>query len=211
MKKYILIFITLIGIIHADTLQPKMSVEVSLAGVVASETSQISGTYVINESGKLKLPHMNEGVKVSGLSSTKAAEKVAEYYKDKKIYTTPVFTILTFKNNLLAERDAIIRGEADAERIRKEAERREETQVVYVQGEAKKPGKLKLTRGMTIRILLAESGGDSEWGSSRRVILIRKGVSTEYNYKKNPDILSTKLLPGDIMEIPAGTGFGGKG
>lgn len=210
MKKYLLIFILFICTNYADTLQPKMSVSVSIAGVASSETGKISGTYVISESGKLELPYMGESVKVSGLSSTKAAEKIADYYKDNKIYTTPVFTILTFKNEIMAERDAARRAESDAERLRKAEEARVEREVVYVQGEAKNPGKLKLTRGMTIRILLAEAGGDAEWGSSERIILIRKGVSTEYNYKKNPDILNTKLLAGDIMEIPTGKGFSGK-
>lgn len=210
MKKYILVFIALIYTTYADTLQSGMSVSVNIAGVASSETGKISGTYLIDESGKLELPYMQEAVKVSGMSSSKAADKIAKYYKDKEIYTTPVFTILTFKNNLMEEREASRRAESDAERRRKADEARIEREVVYVQGEAKSPGKLKLTRGMTLRILLAECGGDAEWGSNKRILLIRQGVSKEYNYKKNPAVLNTKLYPGDIVEIPEGKGFGGK-
>ena len=201
-----------IGLASAQSLKANMQINVTISGVPDKEVTRISSTYLIDESGYIRLPLL-DGVKIkaSGISGPKLALRIADAYKSRKIYSSPVLTITSFKNTdaenaVIQER---LRIAQEKERLR--LERIEETRIVHVQGEAKQPGRFKLTVGMTVRALLAECGGDSEWGSNQRFILKRgANAEKEYNYKQNPAALDIKLQPGDFIRIPGGKGLLGK-
>lgn len=210
MKKLLLISSLFITSLFGDVLKNKMMVNVTLSGVSLDEASFVGGQYQIDDKGYLKIPYMEAPIKLSGSSSTSAAKKLADYFKKKEIYTTPVFTVTSFKNADQEEayRNSIARAREESER--KRTELREEKKVVFVKGFAVTPGKMRHTHNMTLATLLAECGGDNDYGSNRRVIILRNGVSREYNYHDNPAYHNMKMVPGDIVEIPEGKGFSGK-
>jgi len=128
----------------------------------------------------LRLPLLdNVRIKASGLTSPKLAVVIGDTYKSKGIYSSPVFTVSSFKD-------------ADEER-------RQIDQVVHVEGDAAKPGQYPLTAGMTLRSLMAAFGGSGQWGSKQRIIHTQGSKTTEYNYKKNPAVLNIRVKAGDLQ------------
>lgn len=214
MKKHILTLIVLLQSVTclgaADLIKPEMLVNILVAGVPASESTRIGNRYLTDEAGQITLPLLDKPIKISGLSSPKAAVKIAETYKSEGIFSSPVFTVTTYKNNEAEAQVLRMNQEREAENRRRSEELRLEKDVVHITGEANKPGKYRLTHNMTIDVLLAECGGDAEFGSNRRFILKRNGVRTEYDYYKTPSYKDMRLKAGDIIEIPEGSGFSGK-
>ncbi len=221
------LLLSLSGIVSAqNSLKPKMRVSVTIAGVPASEVTRFgTSSYTVDDSGSLTLPLLESPVKVSGLTGTKAAAKLIKVYKEAGIYGSPIFDVNSVVES--ESEDAIRRRFAmeaalkeesirrqityDFEkRVRDREEKESDTKVVLVTGHAEKKGKYKLTYGMTVQTLLAECGGDSQFGSKKRFILKRDGKSQEYNFSKELKHLQISLRPGDLIEIPEGTGIFGK-
>jgi hypothetical protein len=187
-----------------------MLVNISISGVPTDEKSRISAQYLVDGNGDLIMPLIEGKVEASGMSAPVLAVKLAGIYKDAGLYSSPVFTVTTFENN---ENEAALLREVqrlERERERERQEKIAETEVIYVTGHAKKPGKLKLTHEMTIRHALSECGEDGEWGSAERLVLKRGGKDFAYNYVDKPEVLDFKLKPGDFIDIPKGRGFSGK-
>ena len=146
-------------------------------------------------------------------------------YKDAGIYSAPIFDVNSVVESESEdairrryETEAALKAEAirreiahDFEKgVRDREEKERDTKIVLVTGYAEKKGKYKLSYGMTVQTLLAECGGDSQFGSRKRFILKRDGKSQEYNFSKEPKHLQISLQPGDLIEIPEGTGIFGK-
>ena len=227
MKWFVVLFLTFNGVLLAqNSLKPKMRVSVTIAGVPASEVTRFgTSSYTIDDSGKLRLPLLNSPVKVSGLTGTQAAAKLIKVYKDAGVYNAPIFDVNSvveheteaairreYEMRAALEREAIQRemGHKFEEKVRTQREKEVDTKIVLVTGYAEKKGKYKLSYGMTVQTLLAECGGDSKFGSRKRFILKRDGKSQEYNFSKEPKHLQISLQPGDLIEIPEGTGVFGK-
>jgi protein involved in polysaccharide export with SLBB domain len=214
MKKSITLFTVMmlatVPCMAQNVIKSNMLINISVAGVPIEEKSRISAQYLVDGSGNFSLPLIDEKIKASGLTGPALADKLSQIYKDAGIYSSPVFTIVSFQNN---ENEAAVLREIQAreDKIRaQEEELRKEKEVVYVTGHAKAPGKFKLTHQMTIRHALSECGGDGEWGSAERVILKRDGKESEYNYVEKPEVLNIKLQSGDFLDIPQGRGFSSK-
>lgn len=72
----------------------------------------------------------------------------------------------------------------------------------YVYGEVQRPGKYRLERGMTVSRAISASGGLTERGSERRVIVKRK---TETGEEKHISVRSSDLLqPDDVLFVKEG-------
>lgn len=73
--------------------------------------------------------------------------------------------------------------------------------IYYVTGFVKAPGSYRYpdARTITVRVAIADAGGLSENGSSRRLVIVRKvdGELTEIAVT-----LSSMVEPGDIIRIP---------
>jgi len=217
-----LLVITILGLCcfsayAQESIKANMLVNVSVAGVPEGERTRVTNQYLVDGSGYLRLPLIDEKIKASGLSAPKLAVKLADVYKKAELYSSPVFTVTTFKNNAAEaklirevqnrEQEIIrLRDIARAKADRLADEKRLEVNQIHVIGHAKAPGPYKLTHGMTIGIALSHGRFDAEWGSSERIILKRGSKTYEYNYKKNPAVLEYKLQANDFIEIPAGKG-----
>ena len=69
----------------------------------------------------------------------------------------------------------------------------------YVQGFVKQPGSYVLRPGMTVRQAIAEAGGVSERGSSRRIKIVRKVKDKEVELDAE---MSDLVRPGDTIRVP---------
>ena len=69
----------------------------------------------------------------------------------------------------------------------------------YVQGFVKQPGSYVLRPGMTVRQAIAEAGGVSERGSSRRIKIVRKVKDREVELDAE---MSDLVRPGDTIRVP---------
>lgn len=213
------VILSLVSPLLGQTLKSNMKVHVAVAGVPPEEISRITTTYQIDGEGYLRLPLLdNVRIKASGLTSPKLAVVIGDTYKSKGIYSSPVFTVSSFKDADEERRQIDLRLAALAEKQRKrlkaeaEADERKrkyeaETQVVHVEGDAAKPGQYPLTAGMTLRSLMAAFGGSGQWGSKQRIIHTQGSKTTEYNYKKNPAVLNIRVKAGDFVKIPKGGGL----
>lgn len=78
--------------------------------------------------------------------------------------------------------------------------------VVYVMGEAAKPGKYDLVRGSTLLQALAATGGFSKFAATKRIQLRRGEAVYNFDYKAMEQgkvgLSNTTLVDGDVIVIP---------
>ena len=82
--------------------------------------------------------------------------------------------------------------------------------IVYVQGEVKKPGPVKLTKDLTIVKAITEAGGFTDLAAPKRVSLLRSVTGQKQNIRVNVDELINEpksgpeigLQPDDIIIVP---------
>lgn len=165
------------GLVAQSAISAGRAIEVQLKGVPAEEMALVSGTYTVSDSGMISLPLLAAPVRAAGMSPTSLARSIEAAYRAEKIYTTPTI-------NVISDSDATI---AALE--------------LTVGGQAKRPGPVKYTRGLTLYNAVQAAGGATEFGSMKRVRVIRGGQLKQY------DLTQTKFMnipvePNDTIEIP---------
>jgi protein involved in polysaccharide export with SLBB domain len=73
--------------------------------------------------------------------------------------------------------------------------------MVCVGGQVRKPGRLAMSPGITLGSAVERAGGATDFGSLRRVRLLREGEVREFDLSK-PEYAATPLLADDGIEIP---------
>ena len=159
-------------------LRPGDSLVVKLSGVPADEIAIVSNTYDISDNGTINLPYIGE-LHASGMRASQLQRAIESAYKSGEIYTHP--TILVSTNNT----------------------KENATQVVYVSGEVKTPGRIVMTPGMSIMDAITSAGGPTDFASMKRVKMTRGGVTRELDLRKvdNPDA-AIASQPGDRVFVP---------
>jgi len=79
--------------------------------------------------------------------------------------------------------------------------------MAIVGGQVRRPGPVNFRKGLTLYAAVQEAGGATEFGSMRRVKVMRDGKSTVHNLTKD----EAKMLAveaGDTIEVPQKTIFG---
>lgn len=157
-------------------------IEIRIQGVPPEEKGRIDGGYPVSSSGTVRMPFIGE-VSVAGMSTNAAAAKLEGLYKSEGIYATPTFQI----------------SATAADAVRQE--------VVTISGFVRAPGPKPYTPGLTLYQAIAAAGGANEFGSMKRVLLMRGKTSREYdlNNLQNRGIV---LQADDTIEIPEKTWTG---
>ena len=107
------------------------------------EQSKFDGSYTVDSNGFIFLPLLNNGLKASGVSSSKLARKIEEAYREAEIYTNPRINVISNKDE-------------EAQKI--------DAQIITVGGFVSRPGPVQFTRGMTLFEAVAAAGGaDHLW------------------------------------------------
>lgn len=83
----------------------------------------------------------------------------------------------------------------------------EVSQVAVVGGQVRRPGPVNFRKDLTLWSAIQEAGGATEFGSMRRVKVIRDGKSTEHDLTKD-DAKMLAAKAGDTIEVPEKTIFG---
>lgn len=174
------------GIVSAQSISSKSTLNIIIKGVPGTEQTRISGQYVVSPSGFIFLPLLKNGIKASGLSSSALARNIESAYRSAEIYQNPRITVISTKD---AAQDEIDR------------------QVVSVGGFVKRPGPVAYMRGMTLFQALSAAGGETAFGSIKRVELHRNGKKYVYNLK-NATHMRVRVYPGDSVNVPQKTAFG---
>lgn len=158
-------------------------VEIRLQGVQPEEQNRINGTYFVSNDGKVRMPDVGE-VHIAGLQTPAAAAKLDAAYKTAGIYTNPTFQVVATD---------------DGDGPRKDT--------VTVAGFVRAPGPKPFTPGMTLFQAVAAGGGATEFGSMKRVLLMRGTSAQSYDLEvlQNRTIV---LQRDDVIEVPEKTWTG---
>lgn len=70
---------------------------------------------------------------------------------------------------------------------------------VFITGEVREPGRLRIQPGMTVLEVLAHAGGVTEMGSTRRVVIKRE--QRDGRYRELPAKLTDKVEPNDVITV----------
>ena len=152
------------------------SIIVKISGVPPEEIAVVSTSYDIADNGTINLPYIGE-VRASGLRPSALQKSIEQAYRSAEVFTHPTIQVT-------ANRDAA-------------------TQVVYVSGEVKTPGRIVVTPGMTIHGAIVAAGDVTEFGSMKRVKLIRGGRPTELDLRMADSAAAQMpVRPGDTIVVP---------
>jgi protein involved in polysaccharide export with SLBB domain len=151
-------------------------ISVTLRGVSVSEQEKVNGTYRIGESGKVRLPLLEELVDARGLSPEQFARAAESAYRTNGIYTSPAIEVETLQG-----------GDQKTAAI------------ISVGGQVRRAGKAEYHKGMTVIQALDGSGGRNDFGS-RNVLLLRAGKQycLDFHNLKHKNII---LQPGDSLQV----------
>lgn len=165
---------------YAQVINTKETLNITIKGVPSAEQARISGDYVVSGNGYIHMPMLQGGIKASGISSSTLARKIEGAYRAAEIYTMPRITVISRKDAAENEIDA---------------------KTVTIGGFVKRPGPVKYMRGMTLFQAVAAAGGETAFGSLKRVELMRRNKRYVYNLRllKHRQL---KVYPGDSINVP---------
>lgn len=184
---FVLLLTSAITAYANPSITPGTALDIRIFGVPGQEQSTFNGLRSVDPSGFLYLPHLDEGIKASGLSSAALARKIEKAYINAEIYTNPRISIISHKDE-------------EAQKI--------DRQVITVGGRVSSPGPVAYVRGMTLFNAVAAAGGVDAFGSDKRVKLIRKGKVSQYNIKESVEHMNIPVYPGDTINVPQKTVWG---
>ena len=161
--------------------EPNQRLTLTIGGVPAQEAALVSGIYTVSTNHTLNLPHIDE-VSIRGLTRSQVQRKIESAYTTAQIYTNPNINII---------------ADQQGERI------------VSVNGEVNRAGPVPYRPGMTLFEAISAAGNKTDFGSFKRIKLIRKGKVTQHDLSKisqNPGADVT-LQPNDKIIVPKSGGI----
>jgi protein involved in polysaccharide export with SLBB domain len=163
-------------VIAQSLIKPGRAIQVSIKGVPPDEQSKIDGMYPVSESGMINMPHIGL-MRAAGMRAEDLAASIQATYRSREIYRNP--TIQVFGSTI--------------ETIDK--------QVVHLGGQVRRPGQVEYTPGLTLWQAIQAAGGSTEFGSMKRVKLIR-GTSQKTFDLTQSQFMRVPLEQNDVIDIP---------
>lgn len=154
--------------------------EISIKGVPVEEQQDINGIYTVDESGRVRLPHLTSGVSASGVSPSSLAKRIEAAYRNAGIYTGPAINVI------------------NQETTREKTETR---RFVTVGGQVRGAGSIPFQDGLTVYAAIQAAGGENEFGDMRKVKLMRGNRIQVYDMRVPANRL-VRLRQNDIIEVP---------
>jgi len=161
---------------------PGRVIEIRIQGVPPEEMSRVNNTYPVSEAGTIRMPFIGN-VKAAGRTPNALAGVIESTYRAKKIYTNPTVQVIASSDDALAQN------------------------VLTIGGQVRNPGPVQWTRGMTLYQALQSAGGETPFGTIRRIRLIRDGRLRELDLKKT-ETKGFLVKPNDTIEVPQKNIFG---
>ena len=180
-------FKTVLGILFASfvfagiglcqsQIKPGRAIQVSIKGVPTDEQGRIDGMYPVSESGMINMPHIGQ-IRAAGLRPEDLAASIQATYRNREIYRNP--TVQVFGSS--------------AESIDK--------QVVHLGGQVRRTGPVEFTQGLTLWQAIQAGGGSTEFGSMKRVKLIRGSNQRQFDLTQ-AQFMRVPLEPNDVIDVP---------
>lgn len=164
-------------------IQPGRAIQITISGVPAEDKSRFDSIYPVSESGTINMPYIGQ-VKASGLRAEQLASVLESRYKSAGIYSRPTIQVIDSTTQKIDE------------------------QVVVVGGQVRRPGPVPYGRNLTIYQAIQAAGGATEFGSMKRVKLLRAGKQRQYDLSQL-QFMQIPLEPNDTIEVPQKTPWGG--
>lgn len=164
---------------------PGDTLNISIKGVPSEEQAQISGPYVVDGSGKIKLPYIKGYISASG-STSNVARRVEAAYKAAQIYSTPTITISSMRAENETQKDL--------------------QKFLSVAGQVGRSGPIAYRKGLTLGEAVATASPNT-FAALNRVELLRNGKLYKYNVKDSKYMV-LKVYPNDQITVPQQNMFG---
>lgn len=164
-------------------IQPGRAIEIRIGGVPAEEKGRVDGLYPVSEAGTINMPYIGQ-VRASGLMAEQLAASLQARYKSAEIYTNPTVQVFDSDQKSL------------------------EQQSVTVGGYVRRTGKVPFSGKLSLWEAIQAAGGPTEFGSMKRVKLLRGKNMKQYDVTK-PQFMQIPLVPNDVIDVPQKTPWGG--
>jgi len=164
-------------------IQAGKPVVITILGVPAQEKSSIDATYPVSDAGTINMPHLGL-VRAAGVRSEALALDLQNRYKAAGIYTNPTIQVIS-----TAEDGTI------------------NQQQVFIGGQVRRSGPVPFSNDLTLWQAVQAAGGPTEFGSMKRVKLIRGGAQKTYDLTV-PEFMKVPLRPNDAIDVPQKTPWG---
>lgn len=159
---------------QSAVLRPGDSFEMRLGGIPIEYAQDFAISYTVYDDGMIGVPLIGS-VKAAGLSVGQLAKSVEQKLISEKIFTSPTVSIT----------------------------QQAQSRTVTIGGAVRVPQGLMWTSDLTLSAGIKRAGGFGDFGSKKKVKLIRGGKATMYNLTKadKDPSQNPKLLPGDEVEV----------
>lgn len=152
------------------------TIVVKLSGVPQEEIAVVSNSYDISDNGTINLPYIGE-VRAAGSKPSTLQKSIEGAYRSGQIFTHPTVQVTPDKQAV--------------------------TQVMFVSGEVRAPGRVPMSPGMTVHDAVTSVGGPTDFANLRKVKLTRGAVTRELDLRKADSADSLiQALPGDKIHVP---------
>jgi protein involved in polysaccharide export with SLBB domain len=164
-------------------IQAGKPVVITILGVPAQEKSAIDGTYPVSDGGTINMPYLGL-IRAAGVRSEDLSITLQSRYRAAGIYTNPTIQVIS-----TAEGGTI------------------NQQQVFIGGQVRRSGPVPFSNDLTLWQAVQAAGGPTEFGSMKRVKLLRGGAQKTYDLTQ-PQFMRIPLRPNDAIEVPQKTPWG---
>jgi protein involved in polysaccharide export with SLBB domain len=183
------LFLTLLALVFVTThapaqIQPGKAINITISNVPPEDKQTINGVYPVSDGGTINMPFIGP-VQAAGMSSAALQSSLQARYKSAGIYTNPTIQVIVDANNAQVAQESVTVG-----------------------GFVRRPGQVPFTRELTLWQAIQAGGGATEFGSMKRVRVLRDGKQREYDVTK-PQFMNIPLQRNDTIQVPQKTILGG--
>ena len=162
-------------------IQAGKAIQITISGVPSEEKGRIDGIYPVSDAGYINMPFI-DAVLAAGKRNEDLAASLQARYRSAGIYTNPTIQVISNRGDSIDE------------------------QTVYIGGQVRATGPKAFTQGLTLYQAIQAAGGATEFGSMKRVKLLRGGRQTMYDLTKL-QFMNVPVQPNDTIEVPQKTMF----
>lgn len=169
--------VVLSNAITSAQIQPGKAISMTISGVPDADKGQFNNTYPVSESGTINVPHLGI-VQAAGMRPEALASMLQSRFKSARIYNNPTIQVIQS-----TEGGGIT------------------TEIVTIGGDVRAPGAKPYTKELTLWGAIQAAGGETEFGSIRRVKITRNGTQKSYDLTQ-PQFKQIPLQRNDAIEVP---------
>lgn len=158
-------------------IQPGKSINITIANVPDQDRATVNGIYPVSDSGMINMPFIGQ-MRAAGLHNDQLQASLEARYKSAGIYRNPTIQVLS----------SGVDKDLNAE-------------TVVVGGFVRRPGPVPYAKELTLWGAIQSAGGETEFGSIKRVKLTRNGSQKSYDLRLE-QFKQIPLQRNDAIDVP---------